>query len=65
MVATEMVMVGVGMTVRGTRRAMSRSFNMQKTYGDIVRGGKPCFFNLMGNRKDCIDGKANQHRNQN
>lgn len=64
MVATEMVMVGVGMLVRGTRRAMAGSLDMQKTNFYVMGSRKPCFFDLMGNRKDGIGGKADNHRYQ-
>jgi len=63
-VATEMIVVGDGMIVCWTRWAVTGCFDMQKIDGDIVRSGKSCFFNLMGKRKNGIDGKTDHHRYQ-
>lgn len=63
-VTTEMVVIGAWMVVSGARRTMARSFDMQKTDLDVVRGGKPCFFNFVSDRKDGIDGKTYHHRHQ-
>jgi len=63
-VATEMVMVGAGMVVRWTCGAMAGSFHMQKTDGDMVRGGNPGLLNRVGDGKDSIDGKRGHHSYQ-
>jgi len=63
-VATEMVMVGAWVVVSGASRAMTGGFYMQETNCNFVRGGKTGFFNLMGERKDGINGKAGHHRYQ-
>jgi len=63
-VATEMVVVGVRVIVSRTRGAVTGRFDIQETYGDVVGGGKPCFFNLMCNRENGIEGKACHHRYQ-
>ena len=63
-VATEMVMVGAGMVVWWTSRAMAGCFDMQKTDFDAVRSGNTRFFKLMRNRKYGIDRKASHHRYQ-
>ena len=64
MVAGKMFMVGAWVVVSGASRAMTGGFYMQETDCNFVRGGKPCFLDLMGERKDGIDGKAGHHRYQ-
>ena len=63
-VAGKMIVVGAGMVICGTRRAVAGGFNIQKASCDFVRGGKTGFFNLMGERKYGIDGKTGHHRYQ-
>ncbi|OGU16556.1 MAG: hypothetical protein A2076_02440 [Geobacteraceae bacterium GWC2_53_11] len=63
-VAGKMFVVGAGMIASGARRAMAGGFNMQKTYRYFMSKRNPRLFNLMGNRKDGIDGKTGNHRYQ-